>query len=71
MCGAVGKTAPFFLKRPLGKAPWRAGWIKDPCAHDIKGGAGLETWKGMSWQTVLTPPELATGKVMYPDEKAN
>jgi hypothetical protein len=33
--------------------------------HDIKQGAGLETWKGMSYQTVLTPPELATGKVIY------
>jgi branched-chain amino acid transport system substrate-binding protein len=38
--------------------------------HDIKEGAGLETWKGMSYQTVLTPPELATGKVVYPYEKA-
>jgi branched-chain amino acid transport system substrate-binding protein len=38
--------------------------------HDIKEGAGLETWKGMSYQTVLTPPELATGKVIYPYEKA-
>jgi hypothetical protein len=24
----------------------------------------------MSYQTVLTPPELATGKVVYPYEKA-
>jgi branched-chain amino acid transport system substrate-binding protein len=38
--------------------------------HDIKPGAGLETWKGMSYQTVLTPPDLATGKVIYPYEKA-
>jgi len=38
--------------------------------HDIKQGAGLETWKGMSYQTVLTPPELATGKAIYPYEKA-
>jgi len=38
--------------------------------HGIKEGAGLETWKGMSYQTVLTPPELATGKVIYPYEKA-
>jgi branched-chain amino acid transport system substrate-binding protein len=38
--------------------------------HNIKEGAGLETWKGMSYQTVLTPPELATGKVVYPYEKA-
>jgi branched-chain amino acid transport system substrate-binding protein len=38
--------------------------------HDIKQGAGLETWKGMSYQTVLSPPELATGKAIYPYEKA-
>jgi len=38
--------------------------------HDIKPGAGLETWRGMSYQTVLTPPDLATGRVIYPYEKA-
>jgi branched-chain amino acid transport system substrate-binding protein len=38
--------------------------------HSIKQGAGLETWKGMSYQTVLTPSELATGKVVYPYAKA-
>ncbi len=38
--------------------------------HDIKDGAGLETWRGMSYQTVLTPASLATGKVIYPYEKA-
>ena len=38
--------------------------------HGIKEGAGLETWKGMSYQTVLTPKELATGKVIYPYAKA-
>ncbi len=38
--------------------------------HGIKEGAGLETWKGMSYQTVLTPADLSTGKVVYPYEKA-
>jgi branched-chain amino acid transport system substrate-binding protein len=38
--------------------------------HGIKQGAGLETWKGMSYQTVLTPKELKTGDVIYPYEKA-
>jgi len=38
--------------------------------HGIKQGAGLDTWKGMSYQTVISPPELATGKVIYPYEKA-
>jgi branched-chain amino acid transport system substrate-binding protein len=38
--------------------------------HGIKPGAGLETWRGMSYQTVLTPPEYKTGDVIYPYEKA-
>jgi branched-chain amino acid transport system substrate-binding protein len=38
--------------------------------HDIKEGAGLETWKGMGYQTVLTPTDLKTGNVIYPYEKA-
>ena len=38
--------------------------------HGIKDGAGLETWKGMSYQTVLTPADHKTGNVIYPYEKA-
>ena len=38
--------------------------------HGIKDGDGLDVWRGMSYQTVLTPPDLATGKVVYPYEKA-
>lgn len=38
--------------------------------HSIKPDAGLETWRGMAYQTVLTPPELKTGDVIYPYEKA-
>jgi len=34
--------------------------------HDITDAANLETWRGMSYQTVLTPSEDATGKVIYP-----
>jgi len=34
--------------------------------HDVKDGNDLEQWRGMAVQTVLTPPELATGKVSYP-----
>jgi branched-chain amino acid transport system substrate-binding protein len=37
--------------------------------HDIKDGDGLDVWKGMSYQTVLTPAELKTGDVIYPYEK--
>jgi branched-chain amino acid transport system substrate-binding protein len=49
---------------------WTKSGMMQVQYHDIKEGAGLETWKGMSYQTVLTPPELATGKVIYPYEKA-
>ncbi len=49
---------------------WTKSGMMQVQYHDIKDGAGLETWKGMSYQTVLTPPELATGKVIYPYEKA-
>ena len=38
--------------------------------HGIKQGAGLETWRGMDYQKVLTPAELKTGDVIYPYEKA-
>jgi branched-chain amino acid transport system substrate-binding protein len=38
--------------------------------HGIKQGAGLDVWRGMSYQTVLTPAELKTGNVVYPFEKA-
>jgi branched-chain amino acid transport system substrate-binding protein len=49
---------------------WTKSGMMQVQYHDIKEGAGLETWKGMSYQTVLTPPDLATGKVIYPYEKA-
>jgi branched-chain amino acid transport system substrate-binding protein len=38
--------------------------------HGIKQGAGLETWRGMDYQTVLTPDKFKTGNVIYPFEKA-
>jgi branched-chain amino acid transport system substrate-binding protein len=38
--------------------------------HDITDAANLETWRGMSYQTVLTPTEEKTGSVIYPYEKA-
>jgi len=34
--------------------------------HDIKPGAGLDVWRGMSYQTVLTPPDEKTGNVIWP-----
>jgi branched-chain amino acid transport system substrate-binding protein len=49
---------------------WTKSGMMQVQYHDIKEGAGLETWRGMSYQTVLTPPELKTGDVVYPYEKA-
>ena len=45
---------------------WTKSGMMQVQYHDIKEGAGLETWRGMSYQTVLTPSELTTGKVSYP-----
>jgi branched-chain amino acid transport system substrate-binding protein len=48
---------------------WTKSGMMQVQYHDIKEGAGLETWKGMSYQTVLTPSDVSTGKVVYPFEK--
>jgi branched-chain amino acid transport system substrate-binding protein len=39
--------------------------------HGITDKADLNTWRGMSYQTVLEPSNLATGKVIYPYSKAH
>jgi branched-chain amino acid transport system substrate-binding protein len=52
------------------KGEWTESGMMQVQYHGIKEGAGLETWRGMDYQTVLTPPALATGKVIYPYEKA-
>jgi branched-chain amino acid transport system substrate-binding protein len=49
---------------------WTKSGMMQVQYHGIKEGAGLETWKGMGYQTVLTPAALATGKVVYPYAKA-
>jgi branched-chain amino acid transport system substrate-binding protein len=49
---------------------WTKSALMQVQYHSIKEGAGLDTWKGMSYQTVLTPGELKTGNVIYPYEKA-
>jgi hypothetical protein len=33
--------------------------------HGITDAANLETWRGMSYQTVLTPDEQKTGELIY------
>jgi branched-chain amino acid transport system substrate-binding protein len=38
--------------------------------HDLTDAANLDTWRGMSYQTVLTPADDKTGSVIYPYEKA-
>jgi branched-chain amino acid transport system substrate-binding protein len=38
--------------------------------HGIKQGAGIDVWRGMSYQTVITPSNLKTGNLIYPFEKA-
>jgi branched-chain amino acid transport system substrate-binding protein len=38
--------------------------------HDIKQGAGLDVWRGMGYQSVLTPADLKTGDVIWPYSRA-
>jgi branched-chain amino acid transport system substrate-binding protein len=38
--------------------------------HNITDAATIDTWRGMSYQTVLTPPEQKTGELIYPYAKA-
>ena len=49
---------------------WTKSGMMQVQYRGIKEGAGLDVWRGMSYQTVLTPAALATGKVIYPYEKA-
>ena len=53
------------------KGEWAKSRMMTVQYHDIKDDANLETWRGMSYQTVLAPKDLATGKVIYPYEKAH
>ncbi|MGB6535939.1 MAG: amino acid ABC transporter substrate-binding protein [Xanthobacteraceae bacterium] len=38
--------------------------------HGITDAANLETWRGMTYQTVLTPADEKTGSIVYPYDKA-
>jgi branched-chain amino acid transport system substrate-binding protein len=38
--------------------------------HGITENANLDTWRGMDYQTVLTPADEKTGSIIYPYEKA-
>ena len=52
------------------KGEWAESRMLTVQYHGVTDAADLETWRGMSYQTVLTPKNLATGKVIYPYEKA-
>ena len=49
------------------KGEWTKSGMMQVQYHDIKEG---ETWKGMNYQTVLTPAENKTGTLIYPYERA-
>ena len=49
---------------------WEKSGMLQVQYHSIKQGAGLETWRGMDYQTVLTPDKYKNGTVIYPYEKA-
>jgi branched-chain amino acid transport system substrate-binding protein len=49
---------------------WAQGRMLQVQYHGIKQGAGLDVWRGMSYQNVLTPGAYKTGNVIYPFEKA-
>ena len=49
---------------------WTKSGMMQVQYHDVKDGNDIEQWRGMAVQTVLTPSDLSTGKVIYPYEKA-
>ena len=49
---------------------WTKSGMMQVQYHDLTDGANLDTWRGMSYQTVLTPADEKTGNIIYPYEKA-
>jgi branched-chain amino acid transport system substrate-binding protein len=49
---------------------WEKGRMLQVQYRGIKQGDGIDVFRGMSYQTVLTPADLKTGDVIYPFEKA-
>src|ERR1700688_1458949 len=49
---------------------WTKSGMMQVQYHDLTDAANLDTWRGMSYQTVLTPADVKTGDVIYPYEKA-
>jgi len=50
---------------------WTKSGVMQVQYHDITDSANLDTWRGMSYQTVLTPDDQKTGNVIYPYERAS
>jgi branched-chain amino acid transport system substrate-binding protein len=51
------------------KGEWAQSRMLQVQYHNIKGN-GVDQFKGMTTQTVITPPDLKTGNLIYPYEKA-
>ena len=49
---------------------WAEGRMLQVQYKGIKQGDGIDVFRGMDYQTVLTPADLKTGNVIYPYEKA-
>ena len=49
---------------------WAEGRMLQVQYHGIKQGDGIDVYRGMSYQNVLTPDDLKTGELVYPYEKA-
>jgi len=49
---------------------WTTSGMLQVQYHGITDAANLETWRGMDYQTVLTPADQKTGDLVYPYEKA-
>ena len=49
---------------------WTKSGMMQVQYHDLTDAANLDTWRGMSYQTVLTPADEKTGGVIYPYAKA-
>jgi len=49
---------------------WTKSGMLEVQYHGITDAANLETWRGMSYQTVLEPDSQKTGEVIYPYAKA-
>jgi branched-chain amino acid transport system substrate-binding protein len=52
------------------KGEWTKSGMLQVQYHGLTDAANLETWRGMSYQTVLTPADQKTGNVIYPYENA-